>query len=325
MKTPRILKENLLFQYLYSIYSSNILRHKYKSLSSESIPSPTSKMIVFMVNGIIHHGGLCDRLHGLISTFQFCKEMGYQFKVCWNYPFKLDLFLQPNSFDWLLKDDEITYDCKNVTPVYFGTIHDTNKQFRLAKIISRVKTPIVHVYTNMHYKRENISSIFKYLFSESDILQKELQIHRRELNHDYVSITFRFQQLLNDFKEGEFPVLASKERDCLINVCLSQIRKIREKYPNERILLTSDSVTFLERAANEFPFIYTIPGNLVHMDYVKNESDPIKHLKPFVDLLMISSAKKVFFVRTDRTYPSSFAKTGALIGESPYEEIIIHS
>lgn len=314
------IKELFIIQKLLSIWKTRSLKHYYTSNAIDT--DKPIKTVIFMVDGHIQHGGLCDRLYGLVSTYLFCKENNLDFKVWWKYPFDLELFLQPNIYNWHI--DEIQYDLNSSEPYCWGTIHNDRKQYKLAKKILKIKKSNIHAYTNMHYKRELLPLLFKELFKETPILTESIDQNREYLGDDYISVTYRFQQLLGDFHEGNFPILEDKDKNILIEKCIDFLQTIKNENPTiSKILVTSDSPTFLQIAQNRYEFVHIITGDSVHMDFIEDEIKPLRHIKPFIELLLISKAKKCYFIRSKKTYPSSFAKTGALIGNREYHEVFI--
>lgn len=136
-----------------------------------------------------------------------------------------------------------------------------------------------------------------------------------------MSVTFRFQQLLGDFKEGNFPELPKEEKDKLIEKSIEAIKKVKQENPkSKKILVTSDSVTLLNRAS-ELDFVYVIPGELVHMGYSNDGKDEQKHLKSFLDFFMIARADRVYFAKAPMIYGSTFALTASKVYNKPYIEI----
>lgn len=138
----------------------------------------------------------------------------------------------------------------------------------------------------------------------------------------YVSVTFRFQQLLGDFKEGNYIVLPPPERMLLINKCLEFVNNIHKKHQDaEWVLVTSDSVSFLNAAKDKFSFVYIVPGVVLHPDWSKAEGN-LPYAKSFIDIFMIANAKKAYNYSTGGMYSNSgFAKNAARIGGIEYENI----
>lgn len=277
--------------------------------------------IIYMADGKMLHGGLSDRLCGLVSTYCYCKEHHKRFKVFFQSPYRLENFLMPNKYDWLVNQNELSYNKQNSVPVYISYRKDNAEQRNVADKKLNKREKQIHVYTNMRYFKDNFSPLFHELFKPSPELDKLIKANTDQLGEHFISVTFRFQQLLGDFVEGNFPILPKEEKNILINKCLSKIEELHKLHQNTNVLVTSDSKTFLSEA-NKLSYVHIIPGEVVHMDFT-SEKNLNTHLKSFVDLFVISKAQKIYLIYSDSLYRSSFAKTASFLSENPYEEIKI--
>lgn len=79
-----------------------VISFKNSYSNSFTLPKTSIKRIVFMIYGKTTHGGLSDRLIGLFSIYCYCIQNNIEFKVYWNYPFKLQDYFQPN-YNWLIE------------------------------------------------------------------------------------------------------------------------------------------------------------------------------------------------------------------------------
>ena len=70
------------------------------------------KRVVCIYDGKIKNGGLADRLRGIVSVYEVCKELGIEFKLIFTSPFKLQQFLEPNNVDWRIAEQELNYSTK---------------------------------------------------------------------------------------------------------------------------------------------------------------------------------------------------------------------
>ena len=93
-----------------------------------------------MVDGKIRHGGLADRLYGILCTYSYCKSCGIDFKLYFVSPFNLSLLLQPNSYDWRTFEKSDSFWGTSVL-VKSGEEY-TFKRFKLRKQ--------THLYSNAH-------------------------------------------------------------------------------------------------------------------------------------------------------------------------------
>ncbi|MDB9028309.1 MULTISPECIES: glycosyltransferase family 2 protein [Parabacteroides] len=294
---------------------------KYYNLAGNKAGN-TSQWIIYMADGKILHGGLSDRLCGLVSTYCYCKGHNISFKAFFHSPYDLEIFLQPNTYDWRIGEEDLSYHSEDALPIYIS--YDENHLDSRRKANGKLckKNKQLHVYTNIRYfANEDFKVLFDELFKPSAQLLALVRFNLERIGGVFISVTFRFQQLLGDFTEGNFPILPESERNGLLDKCLSKIEDLHSLHLGKRILVTSDSKTFLSKAAT-LGYTYIIPGDVIHLEYTPAENLDI-HMKSFVDLLMVSKASKVYLVFSDLLYHSTFAKTASLISGTQYEEILL--
>lgn len=317
------------FQHLsYMIKRKKFIERYY---SASSVNKDVDKQIVYMADGRISPGGLGDRLHGLISLYQFCKAKGIEFKANFCFPFRLHDYFAPNKYDWDIEPEDLVYDKKKAEPLlvfctfgkYHGTlVQEANMQLKyLESKTSHDKQ--YHIYTNAHFAHtpEVYSKLFHELFVPTKPLQEAIDWNKERIGGEYVAVVLRFQNLLDDFKEANFKSLPENERKGLIEKVKAKIKELHDKrHINTKFLVTSDSRTFLD-SLNDFDFVYTIPGKVVHMTYTP-EHDFNLHLKSFVDLMVLADAQKIYLMVTGKMFHSGFAQSASFINNKPYEEVI---
>lgn len=278
------------------------------------------KRVIMMIDGRTLHGGMADRLRGCLGVYALCKKRGIPFHINWNYPFDLSLFLEPNSYDWRIDPGKIVYETPEslVLAVFTSGLpfgESAYDRYLLLKNIRSNRHAQYHIYSNTILDRSRWSSLYQELFRPSPLLQEAIDANLKQLGPRYVSFTFRFQQLLGDFKEGNYKILEAGERERLIARCLDELRALIDSVPESfRILVTSDSITFLNRA-RELPRTYIIPGAVAHMNY-REESGVF--LKSFVDFYLIMGAEKVHLLQTGEMYNSGFPRFAAEVGRKPF-------
>lgn len=289
-------------------------------------------MVICMCDGRFRSGGLADRLHGILSLYTFCNANNIPYKVNFCEPFRLKEYLEPNEVDWDIEPNELCYDLHGAKPMLMACSSRNNgasvaqeAKFMYRYLESKIKKGYnkeYHIYTNMHYvcRPDLYSNLFHKLFKLSKPLKEAIDWNKDQIGSKYVSVTLRFQNLLGDFKEGNFPTLSENKQYELICKVQSKIQMLHKEYhPNMKFLITSDSRKFLDVIDKE-DWCYTIPGKLVHMSYTPVH-DFNTHLKSFVDLLMLSEAEKLYLLVTDDMYKSGFAESAAFINNRPYEFI----
>ena len=303
--------------------SEQELKAKYYSDNSKTIELKSTE-IVFMVDGRFIHGGLTDRLRGITSLYHYCKERGIQYYLNYTYPFELSLFLEPNKYNWLININHITYNSNQAIPI---VINDWQFDVRLHKsyldkVISENKGKQIHIYSNTPYFKNTFKQDFNELFHPSSILQRRVDETVQMIGESYIAMVFRFQQLLGDFKETGYKTLPEKEQNLLIQHCINQVNELRNnRHRDKLVLVTSDSLTFLQAISKKLDFVRIIPGRVVHMDHTSDASNEV-YMKSFIDLLVLSKAEKIYLLQTGDMYHSGFAKQASMIENTPYEELI---
>ncbi|MFR9579551.1 MAG: hypothetical protein SNH80_02525 [Rikenellaceae bacterium] len=278
-----------------------------------------------MVDGKTLHGGLSDRVRGIIFGYLASKDAGVDFKVHFSSPFKLESYLEPNTHDWIINESDISYNSNEAEPIYIHSAFDKQYESKLKfdylkKRIAESSKSQVHLYSNIIYTKDGrYSSAFKELFKPTAIVQKELDRLHSILGDSYLTATFRFQNSLGDFAELNLQPLSPDKQQDLISRCRQELEKLHHSYADKSILVTSDSKKFLE-AVDSLDYVYTIKGELVHMSFTADSSLDL-HKKPFVDYMMIAGAEQIFLFCTSGMYQSGFPYTASLINNRPFKEI----
>lgn len=299
----------------------------YKALNNhEKNTEPKAhKTVILMVrNETTFCGGLSDRFRGIVSVYQECKRQGLDFKIHFETPNLID-YLEPNEYDWYINPDDICYDTKRVYPCTILTYHNSeNKneskiQKRILQWYLKKNYEQIHVYTNMRSGDSEYGMLFHELFKPCKELQEQIDYHVAKLGGEkqYDAMVFRFRQLLGDFKEGG-ETLPESERENYIQRCLYLVEKVHKKNTDKKMLVTSDSTTFLKRVSS-LPYVYTIPGEVVHIGFTFDAAKKT-YMKSFVDYYVLSHADSITLVREKKMYHSGFALRAALLNDADYKE-----
>jgi hypothetical protein len=277
-----------------------------------------------MADGRVPVAGLSDRLRAIVSIYKLCKELNLAFKINFTSPFSLNEYLLPNIYDWTILPDEICYNKKQVKPCFIFTfpdrLHDQTAQEFWAKYFLNENYKQIHIYTNANIAEKEYAALFKELFRPAPELENLIDYNVRTLGGggSFISVAFRFVQLLGDFEDANnrHPVLPDNEKEFLINKCMKHLEEIYSENDCRKVLVTSDSVSFLEKA-KRLPFVYVIPGDVRHIDAVKNASKDAD-MKVFLDYFVLSRSKKVYLVIEDQMYRSGFSYRAALLNNVPF-------
>lgn len=302
----------------YAIISVN----RYYSFSPRKEKVPV--LVISCLDSRTSSHGFADRLKGMISCYAYAKAIDIPFRIDHISPFDLSDYLVPNQYDWRLKLGEKSMNLLYVRPCFFIC---TVFGYHSLKFLRISRKRQQHLFTNTSYLKDinkifnkdyKFNELFSELFKPSPILEEELGRHKKALTSygGYISVSFRFMQLMGDFKDCNGEVLPEEEKVELIAKSLSVIRQLHEK-EQKRVLVTSDSQLFVDEAA-KLDFVYVVPGKIGHIGYSKDNE---VYLKMFVDFLLISQADHVYMAYSGKMYRSNFAKTAALSVDTPYDEI----
>lgn len=281
------------------------------------------KIIIFMADGRKSHGGLADRLRGIISTYKYCLEHKLDFRIHFTSPFELRDLLVPNEYNWEICDDDVSYNSSFSLPVYIDSSHypkaDMVFQRKMADKMLSKDFKQIHVYTNMYFADDEFGPLFNQLFKPVPALQTWIDENLSKLGDNYISLSFRFQNLFGDFADGS-TVYSQQEQKALLDKCIAKIQLLHDEHPEaSKILVTADSERFLKEIA-KIDFVYLLPGRVGHMDH-KSEQDIAVHMKTFLDFFVLSHSKKIYLLVTGKMYKSGFAKRAAKLQGVPFVEV----
>lgn len=322
------------------------LRHRFKelfltikiALKSKELGKPETGKAVYiaMVDGETFHGGMCDRFKGIISLYAYCKYQNIPFRIRYTCPFHLEDYLSPATYDWTLKAHEYTDN-----PLYSRILYMRGEHLAKRLLKLRKKNKQIHFYGNRDFLTHindayssaekgtgpfNWGELFRELFKPNPVLEEYLLSIKKELGTIYYAAVFRFQNLLGDFQEYHYKSITDQdEAEMLIKKCLNSIKDLKATHGYKILLVTSDSITFLERAS-QIEGVYIIPGTLIHMDAHKkstSQSTYKTYLKSFLDFYILSDAQKVYRIGTPYMYHSAFPVYAAKVNNIPFESITI--
>lgn len=319
------LYDKLNLKYTYDEQRYNELINEYQ-IKKQSISKPANR-IIFMCDGRLYHGGLTDRLKGILSTYYLAKKFKKPFYINWISPFQLEKYLMPNCYDWRVSPEDINYDKRSSYPLVFSEYPP--KYYKRRNILSYLifmkwlhgKNRDKHVYTNFYFPRKQFPILYNELFKLTPLLSSQIDRHLVKLGNHYWSFSFRFHCLLGDFNDIiDCPPLEPKDAEELINKNINEFVSLAKMLPEGyKCFITSDSQTFLKRIKLIDPRIYIVQGHISHIDLDKGTENDWSKL--FIDQNLIMRSEKVFLLKTGNMYKSGFAKFAALIGG---KEFIYH-
>lgn len=283
-----------------------------------------NKTLVAVVDGRLYTGGMTDRFIGIISLYALAKTYNIPFRIKYTSPFNLTDYLLPNQYNWIPNEGDYVESSLTSKVVY--AVGESRVDLRLHNLNT---TKQIHFYGNRdlltlkEFNQFDWGHLFKELFRPVDSLQEELNKLREEIGvSEYISIVFRFQNLLGDFKEYHFKPLPNHNfQEKYINRCIDAIKEIHIK-DNKPCLVTSDSILFLNRA-KALPYVHIIPGSLIHMGS-ENTGTYSQYEKSFLDFYGLASSCKIYNIVYGNMYPSGFPLYASKINSIPFERVILN-
>ena len=272
----------------------------------------------FVIDPNIKHPGLADRMKAMIDCYNIAKLNGYDFRIVFKMPFRLEDYLLPNAVDWVAEYTDLNYSLMGTR--FFNELNFLKEDSWKGRT-KLSKNKEYHSYSYVGNRQPKVfpesgyewSKLYAELFRPSDRLQAAID----QCGYDersYVAVHLRFVNALENFEEvtcWDNALRTEEEKAALINRCKHGLLKIKEENTGCRVLVFSDSKRFLD-SLEDIPVEVLDHDSVGHVSYDGNEDAT---LKTFVDLYMIARAKKVYRIDAPELYAwSGFAVTGAMIG-----------
>lgn len=299
----------------------------YKTYEDTLIQNPLGSSLVVMFDGRQIHCGLTDRFKGICTAYEFSKEFNMPFYINYTSPFNLTDYLVPKDIDWQVDVNKVLYNKNTSVPVFLND-WQTDWRFHklyLKKIIKNNPGKQIHLYINSPYHIDKYKENYNKLFEPSSKLKECIESIMQSLGRDYVAMSFRFLQLLGDFKEEhtKFETLNEEDQIKLMENCENKVLELKKEHSIEgKILFTGDSSKFLNYMSARHDFVYVVPGEIAHIDNNHENNDAI-YMKTFLDMYMLSHSKTIFQLCTGGMYANSaFARQAAILGGVSYNKIV---
>lgn len=293
---------------------SRFYRKEYKEGDT---PTPEVTGWICMLDGKMFHGGPTDRIRGILTTYREAKKRGVPFYIYWVDPFRIEDYLEPASFDWRIASDALVYEKGKSFPLIIEDETNLQSLMRM-KAGLRLKYPQMHIYSNADNAIGGYRELFHEIFKPTDALQREVDRHLEAIGSRYWAFTYRFLNLLGDFKEWNRKALKGEKAEEFIERVIAEMLGIMKSLPEGyRVLVTSDSRRFLDIVKSRDPRIYVVPGDVKNIDLLKGEY-PEAWMKTFTDQQLLMHAEKVYLMRTGRMYRSGFPRFAAEVGGAEF-------
>ena len=280
---------------------------------------------IFMVDGRTGHGGMFDRLKGIISVYAISKAQQKDFRIHFIYPFELEKYLEPKEYDWRIDANDINYHYPSTRPLFlYGECYAPRRLFKQRNHESHFYFGynILDEINARYGTRYEWGQLYRELFRPTQYLQQYIDQYQKEIGDDYVVFHARFLNLLGDKVETSInPELPEAERVLFMQKLRDKMLELKGQLTgNPRIMLASDSMTFINYMQHEVPDIYVVPGTVKHIDTAGNTDDS-ENIKMFLDYHLIAHASKVYNLVAPGMWPSAFPEYAAKIGKTEFDRI----
>lgn len=296
--------------------------------------SPSKNRYILKCDGYMNHGGFFDRMKGAVSIFALSKVHGKDFKLSFTHPFDLRNYLEPNSYNWSIGEEEINYSYPAAKPVigYFEFLYPWRVMMkRFGEVHYYFGYNILDSINRRFETSFDWKELYSELFKPSKNLQRLINQYQIDINKGgggvnlpYTAIHIRFLNLLGDHNESNpiYKTLDNNTASLLIEKCILKIEELKKENGSKRFLLSTDSNVFMEKAKIRLPYIYSIPGEIRHIDNVSSASND-ENIKLFLDYYMLSEAEEIYSFIGSGLYKSDFPNYAAIIGGKVLKRISI--
>ena len=297
--------------------------------------SPSKNRYILKCDGYMNHGGFFDRMKGAVSIFALSKVHGKDFKLSFTHPFDLRNYLEPNRYDWTIDESQIDYNYPATKPIigYFEFMYPWRIILkRLGEVHYYFGYNILDRINKKYGTSFDWKELYDELFKPSYRLQQLINLYQIETTRGgydnkmpYYAIHIRFLNLLGDDNESNpaYKKLDKESADELMECCIKKIEELRQCNGNsKRYLLSTDSNVFMEKAKTRLSYIYSIPGQIRHIDNVADDNDD-GNIKLFLDYYMLSEAEEIYSFIGSGLYKSDFPNYAAIIGGKVLKRINI--
>lgn len=283
---------------------------------------------VLMADGKMVHGGLFDRLKGIISIYALSKVQNKYFGIYFKHPFDLSDYLRPASYDWTISDDKVFYSYPLSRPVI---AYSENKnpvrllKYRTGQIHYYFGGDILETINKMYGTDFQWKDLYHELFTPTKVVLDYVNERKTEIGTEYDAVHLRFVNLLGDnIEANQYQALNDDEQKLLVSHCVEKLRILNCccKDKGKKLAVASDSMTFLKIVKDLLPEMYIVSGQVKHIDKVK-EATVDDVLKLFADMYLLAGAVNVYSIVGEGLYASAFPEYSAKIGCRPFERILL--
>lgn len=269
------------------------------------------KLLIYMADGKTLHGGITDRLKGMICAERFAERYSAELKIHHIFPFRLSEYLIPCRINWLSENQNPVYSITRSRPVYFI---DASAKRLNAFNPGKSSAQQIHLYCNTEpfllkgMTEDLFREIFDNLFSFNPGFLKRTGLLDPEQKNFRKGLQFRFRNALGDFADINSSEIPGKDK--ILSDSLKKIELIYEQ-TGEKIMVFSDSRTFIREALSRYDFVIADDTEITHPDQDKEGKG--NYDSYFADLIKMALCDEIEQIVLPGMYDSYFPKFVKLV------------
>ena len=305
---------------MFASHQMSILSSNYKLYTAKK--NAPHRVICYMSANSVSEG-LADRLRTILTSFVFADVNGRTFHLYHDKDFKLEEYLIPNEIDWRIKKEDISFGLNRVALIFhwrnsIPKLRWPNREYHMyaAQTLVNLSTPshLADKYTD--------GKVFQRLFKLSNRLQLIVDKAMQEaslIENEYIAFHLRFLNFFDPVELRGKVTSTPEQREDMLNKVNSIIEQVHQQQPDKKILLFSDSPSFL--AAAHPSYVHVLAGTVGYI--AKHGTNQAIVDKTFLDLIVMSKAAAIYSIIGNNIYGGGFSRQAALIADKPYHKIKI--
>jgi hypothetical protein len=284
-----------------------------------SLASDPERRAIMVFDASTNYGGWMDRVKGMLSVYELARLTDRKLSVFAGETFPLAGLVEPATFDWRIDRAELRWH-----PLTTGFHVSRDRKVDAFAQLRDARSRTLFVETNLDYfarlhpeldepaRQALWRTRYHELFRLAPAFEREVAALA---DPQATAVHARFTTLLGDFRDITQRVLSPAERDELIAACLQRMRALLDSHPG-RIVVVSDSVTFLRAVEALGPRIVTLPGQPAHLDLEHEARATLR--KTLLDFNVMCRCARVVQLRLGPMYDSAFSRYAARVHDVPF-------
>jgi hypothetical protein len=317
----------IVFRIRKVIYLFHIRQYERQLKKKYNECKPTTYLtgLIFSIDENFQHGGLVDKMKGIVSAYYLSKIASINFYIFFSDPLNPLINIVNSSVINVITDRKhLSFSNKISSPIIWYNYSPISKKYILRRLKNNIQ---IHFYCNINilpvFKKDQSEIIFEWSKIYNDIFKKYLtnQINPLYINNKYIGIHLRFIDLFGDFSDLKISHYSNEHKILCLNWCVDKLNDLFNKYKNFNFLIVSDSKYFLDHC-KRLPYVsmnkdkFIINSNNIGHIYINKDLDTFK--KTVSDFISLSLCYKVFQIRYSGMHNSDFSRYASYVNLSDF-------